>query len=178
MTGQKNDYLVLRAFLACATALLCVSLILILMVASSCRAGGVNISPHVEYERRMENNDGEGVRLGVTFSPAPEPRQYQRRARVGEHMDDRSFIDRWSVDPRSIASVGEEPIVCSVCLAAAASALESNITPENPDENQDITIETPLGPFTIAGGSGALLMLLVLLGLQKKGMIPTPTPKE
>ena len=123
------------------------------LVLASCRVGRVNVSPEVTYHRRLANNDGEGISLGVVFSPS-------RDQGESPHRPAERIVD---------------PIVCSVCLAAA---VESKPEVEKPDENQDITIETPIGHFTIAGGSGALLMLLVLLGLQKKGILPTPTPKE
>ena len=38
----------------------------------SCTAGGVRTSPYVEYERRIASNDGEGLLIGLSFSPEPE----------------------------------------------------------------------------------------------------------
>ena len=130
----------------------------------SCRAGGVDASPYVEYQRRVENNDGEGVSLGVSLSPSPQVDPW-RPLRHAEPLpllepDDHAWEPPASVSP----------------------GLTGSHETGNTGETQELTFETPWGPITFTLGS-SMVALLVMLFAQKRGWIPIPKqatkePKE
>ena len=136
-------------------AILLALLAFIAALIFACRQGGVDTSPYVEYDRRIENNHGEGMRLGVSFSPSPEPLKWAP-APLPEPIP--PLIQPPPLQPPAF--------VCSACEKLALKDAET----------QKLTFETPWGLITFTLGS-SMVALLGLLFAQKRGWIPSPTPK-